>query len=120
MMAMRHGDTICYLCEKGRGNNHDCKTWSMLGMLVEHTLMLVTTIACMDLQQKGQGDKADYTQQITAMESTISGYSVQINKAMKLAIALDDIDVDELADTVRELKSKRDNAIIELEALQRK
>jgi len=120
MMAMRHGDTIRYLCEKGRGNNHDCKTWSMPGMLVEHTLMLVTTIAYMDLQKKGQGDKADYTQQITAMESTISGYSIQINKATKLAIALDDVDVDELADTIRELKRKRDNAIIELEVLQRK
>ena len=82
--------------------------------------MLVTTIAYIELQQKGQGNKADYTQQINAMESTINGYSTQINKATKLAIALDDVHVDELADTIKELKTKRDNAIIELEVLQRK
>lgn len=29
MMAMRHGDTIRYLCEKGRGHQNDCKTWSL-------------------------------------------------------------------------------------------
>ncbi|HHA1303510.1 recombinase family protein [Enterobacter chengduensis] len=120
MMAMRHGDTIRYLCEKGRGYHHDCKTWSLPGILVEHTLMLVTTIAYIELQQKGQGDKADYTQQINAMESTINSYSTKINKATKLAIALDDIDVDELAETIKELNANRDNAIIELEVLQRK
>lgn len=119
MMAMRHGDTIRYLCEKGRGNNHDCKTWSLPGILVEHTLMLVTTIAYINIQRKGGIDKEDYTQQMKNVESLIADISNRIGNGTRLVLAgLDD--VDEVIQQLKELKESRNNLVLELEILQRK
>lgn len=119
MMAMRNGDTIRYLCEKGRGGNHGCKTWSLPGILVEHTLMLVTTIAYINIQRKGGIDKEDYTQQITNVESLIADVSKRISHGTKLVLAgLDD--VDEVIQQLQELKDSRNNLVLELEVLQRK
>ncbi|WP_222863385.1 hypothetical protein, partial [Enterobacter hormaechei] len=72
MMAMRHNDTIRYLCEKGRGYNHDCKTWSLPGILVEHTLMLITTIAYINIQRKGGITREDYSHHISSTEELIA------------------------------------------------
>lgn len=119
MMAMRHGDTIRYLCEKGRGYNHDCKTWSLPGILVEHTLMLVTTIAYINIQRKGGIDKEDYTAQITSTEKLIEDISKRIANGTKLVLAgLDD--VEEVIQQLTELKDTRKNLVLELEVLQRK
>jgi hypothetical protein len=119
MMAMRDGDTIRYLCEKGRGGNHGCKTWSLPGILVEHALMLVTTIAYINIQHKGGIDKEDYTQQITNVESLIADVSKRISHGTKLVLAgLDD--VDEVIQQLQELKDSRKNLVLELEVLQRK
>ncbi len=119
MMAMRNGDTIRYLCEKGRGGNHGCKTWSLPGILVEHALMLVTTIAYINIQRKGGIDKEDYTQQITNVESLIADVSKRISHGTKLVLAgLDD--VDEVIQQLQELKDSRKNLVLELEVLQRK
>lgn len=119
MMAMRDGDTIRYLCEKGRGGNHGCKTWSLPGILVEHALMLVTTIAYINIQHKGGIDKEDYTQQITNVESLIADVSKRISHGTKLVLAgLDD--VDEVIQQLQELRDSRKNLVLELEVLQRK
>ncbi|MDF2784195.1 MAG: hypothetical protein K0S95_730 [Pantoea eucrina] len=119
MMAMRHGDTIRYLCEKGRGNNHDCKTWSLPGILVEHTLMLVTTIAYINIQRRGGVEKEDYSRQISNLESLIEDVSKKINNGAKLVLAgLDD--VDEVINQLQELKISKNNLVLELEVLQRK
>lgn len=119
MMAMRNGDTIRYLCEKGRGGNHGCKTWSLPGILVEHALMLVTTIAYINIQRKGGIDKEDYTQQISNVESLIADVSKRISHGTKLVLAgLDD--VDEVIQQLQELKDSRKNLVLELEVLQRK
>lgn len=119
MMAMRHGDTIRYLCEKGRGYQHDCKTWSLPGILVEHTLMLVTTISYINMQRKGGVKKEDYTQQISSTEELIADVSKRISNGTKLVLAgLDD--VDEVISQLSDLKEKRNGLILELEVLQRK
>jgi len=119
MMAMRHNNTIRYLCEKGRGYQHDCKTWSLPGILVEHTLMLVTTIAYINIQRKGGIKKEDYTLQITNTENQIEAIGKQISNGTKLALAgLDD--VDEVIEQIAELKETRKNLVLELEVLQRK
>lgn len=119
MMAMRHGDTIRYLCEKGRGYQHDCKTWSLPGILVEHTLMLVTTISYINMQRKGGIEKEDYTAQITSTEKLIEDISKKISNGTRLALAgLDD--VDEVIEQLQELKNSRSNLVLELEVLQRK
>lgn len=119
MMAMRHNDTIRYLCEKGRGYQHDCKTWSLPGILVEHTLMLVTTIAYINIQRKGGIDKEDYSHQIQSTEVLIDDISKKINNGTKLVLAgLDD--VEEVIQQLTELKDTRKNLVLELEVLQRK
>jgi len=119
MMAMRHHDTIRYLCEKGRGNNHDCKTWSMPGILVEHTLMLVTTIAYIDIQRNGIGDKDDYTQQIQNIEKLIEDIGVRISRGTELILSgLGSID--EVKDGLVKLDKERKNLNLELDVLQRK
>ncbi|MGR2854772.1 recombinase family protein [Erwinia sp. 1181_3] len=119
MMAMRHGQTIRYLCEKGRGYHHDCKTWSMPGMLVEHTLMLVTTIAYINMQRKGGIDKVDYSQQIANTEVLISQISERISRGTKLVLAgLDD--VDEVIQELQDLKAKKNQLTLEIDVLQRK
>lgn len=119
MMAMRQGDSIRYLCEKGRGKNHGCKTWSLPGLLVEHSLMIVTTIAYINIQRKGGINKEDYSLQISNMESVISGISTQISNGTKLVLAgLDD--VDEVINQLTDLKERRKGLILELEVLQRK
>ncbi|MCF2228614.1 recombinase family protein [Enterobacter cloacae] len=119
MMAMRHGDTIRYLCEKGRGHQNDCKTWSLPGLLVEHTLMLVTTIAYINIQRKGGVEKEDYTAQIASTEQLIEDISKKISNSTKLVLAgLDD--VDEVIEQIQELKESRSNLVLELEVLQRK
>lgn len=119
MMAMRHGDTIRYLCEKGRGNNAGCKTWSMPGMLVEHTLMLVTTIAYINLKRKGGIEKEDYTQQISSTESLINDIGARISRATSLVLAgLGN--VDEVVKQMQDLEQQRKNLTLDLEVLQRK
>lgn len=119
MMAMRHGDTIRYLCEKGRGHQNDCKTWSLPGILVEHTLMLVTTIAYINMQRKGGVDKEDYTAQISSTEKLIEDISKKISNGTSLVLAgLGD--VDEVIEQLQELKDSRSNLVLELEVLQRK
>jgi len=119
MMAMRHGDTIRYLCEKGRGYAHDCKTWSLPGILVEHTLMLVTTIAYMDIQRKGKISSEDYTQQITNTENLIAEIGTRISRATSLVLAgLGN--VDEVVTQIKDLEQQRKDLISELEVLQRR
>jgi len=119
MMAMRHGDTIRYLCEKGRGYAHDCKTWSLPGILVEHTLMLVTTIAYMDIQRKGKVSSEDYTQQITNTENLIADIGTRISRATSLVLAgLGN--VDEVVTQIKDLEQQRKDLISELEVLQRR
>jgi len=119
MMAMRHKNTIRYLCEKGRGNGNDCKTWSLPGILVEHTLMLVTTIAYLDLQLKGKSDKSDYTHQINNIESLIQDISTRISRGTTLILnGLGD--VEEVVTQIKELEAQRNNLTLELEVLQRK
>ena len=119
MMAMRHGDTIRYLCEKGRGYAHDCKTWSLPGILVEHTLMLVTTIAYMDIQRKGKVSSEDYTQQITNTENLIAEIGTRISRATSLVLAgLGN--VDEVVTQIKDLEQHRKDLISELELLQRR
>lgn len=119
MMAMRHSDTIRYLCEKGRGNAHDCKTWSLPGILVEHVLMLVTTIAYIDLQKKGNNQKEDYTQQIANTESLIADLGTRISRGTSLVLGgLGN--VDEVIKQIQDLEEQRKNLTLELEVLQRK
>lgn len=119
MMAMRHKNTIRYICEKGRGNQHDCKTWSLPGILVEHTLMLVTTIAYINIQRNGGIDKEDYTQQISNTEKLIEDISTKINNGTRLVLAgLGE--VEEVINQLQELKESRNNLVLELEVLQRK
>ncbi|HCM9117541.1 TPA: recombinase family protein [Enterobacter asburiae] len=119
MMAMRHGDTIRYLCEKGRGHQNDCKTWSLPGILVEHTLMLVTTIAYINMQRKGGVDKEDYTAQISSTEKLIEDISKKISNGTSLVLGgLGD--VEEVIAQLQELKDSRSNLVLELEVLQRK
>ncbi|EMQ1182349.1 recombinase family protein [Klebsiella variicola] len=119
MMAMRDGDSIRYLCEKGRGYNHDCKTWSLPGILVEHTLMLVTTIAYINMQRKGRVDKEDYTHQIQNIEELIIDVGNKISRMTKLVTnGLGDID--EVIKEMTNLDKVRKQYILELEVLQRK
>lgn len=119
MMAMRNGDTIRYLCEKGRGHLNDCKTWSLPGILVEHTLMIVTTIAYINIQRKGGVEKEDYTAQINSTKMLIEDISKKISNGTRLVLAgLGDLD--EVIKELQELKDSRSNLALELEVLQRK
>ncbi|WPO20551.1 recombinase family protein [Raoultella ornithinolytica] len=119
MMAMRHNDTIRYLCEKGRGYNHDCKTWSLPGILVEHTLMLVTTIAYINIQRKGGITREDYSHHISSTEELIADIGTKISRMTKL-VSSGLGDIDEVINEMGELDKVRKQYVMELEVLQRK
>lgn len=119
MMAMRHNDTIRYLCEKGRGYNHDCKTWSLPGILVEHTLMLVTTIAYINIQRKGGITREDYSHQISSTEELIADIGTKISRMTKL-VSSGLGDIDEVINEMTNLDKVRKQYVMELEVLQRK
>lgn len=119
MMAMLHRDSIRYMCGDGRRGNYDCRVWSMPGLLVEHTLMLVTTIAYIDLQRKGRAEGIDYTTQIESAEKLIADIGERINRATTLVInGLGNIE--EVQKQMLELNEQRKHLVSDLEVLQRK
>lgn len=119
MMAMRQGESIRYLCEKGRGNNAGCKTWSMPGELVEHVLMIVVTIAYINMNKNGAFDKADYSTQIVEIESALKDVSTSIVNLTKL-VERGLGNVDEIIDRISSLEDNRTNLKLELEVATRK
>jgi archaellum component FlaC len=119
MMAMLHRESIRYMCGDGRRGNYDCRVWSMPGLLVEHTLMLVTTIAYIDLQRKGRAEGIDYTTQIEGTEKLIADIGERINRATTLVInGLGNIE--EVQKQMLELNEQRKHLVSDLEVLQRK
>lgn len=119
MMAMRQNDTIRYMCCNGRTANFGCRVWSLPGLLVEHTLMIVTTIAYINLQQKGYVEQQDYTQQLESTEKLIADIGSRISRATTLVInGLGSIE--EVQSQLQQLSKQRANLVAELEVLQRK
>lgn len=119
MMAMVNGGKIRYLCEKGRGYNQGCKTWSMPGLLVEHTLMIVTALSYIQLQMKGKNQGEDYSQQIISTKALINDISTRINRGTTLILnGLGNNE--EVIKQLQDLDEQKKRLIIELEVLQRK
>lgn len=119
MMAMVDDGKIRYLCEKGRGYNQGCKTWSMPGLLVEHTLMIVTALSYIQLQMKGQTENEDYSQQITSTETLIADISTRISRGTTLILnGLGHNE--EVLKQLQDLDEQKKRLVLELEVLQRK
>lgn len=119
MMAMRHKDTIRYLCEKGRMGSNECKVWSIPGQLVEHCLMLVVTIAYINITRNGHAEKEDYTSKIKDTEESIKDISTRISNLTTL-IASGLGNVNEVVSKIRELDETRKKLTFELDVLSRK
>ncbi|WP_312210641.1 recombinase family protein [Pseudescherichia sp.] len=119
MMAMRHKDTIRYVCEKGRYGKNGCRVWSLPGELVEHCLMLVVTMAHIDMNQRGGVEKEDYTLKIKDAEQQVKDLSSRISNLTTL-VANGLGNVDEVIGTMRALDVQRNDLKLELEVLTRK
>lgn len=119
MMAMAHGDTIRYLCEKGRGGNHGCRTWSLPGQLVEHCLMLVCTMAYIHMNMDGGIHKEDFTLQINDVTGRIEDISKRITN-MTTLIANGLGNVEEIVNSIKGMDEQRKDLKLELEVLTRK
>lgn len=119
MMAMKHGNSIRYLCEKGRYKNDDCRAWSLPGELVEHTLMLVVTLSYIDINRNGMAAKEDYTAKIADVQSTIQDCSERISRLTGL-IAAGLGDVDDVVKSIRTLDNQKKHLVSELDVLTRK
>jgi len=119
MMAMTHNDTIRYLCEKGRGGNHGCRTWSLPGQLVEHCLMLVCTMAYIHMNMDGGIHKEDFTLQINDVTGRIEDISKRITN-MTTLIANGLGNVEEIVNSIKAMDEQRKDLKLELEVLTRK
>ncbi|MBS6438041.1 recombinase family protein [Pantoea sp.] len=128
MMAMRHKDTIRYLCEKGRAAGNlkskddklkklkGCRTWSLSGDLVEHTLMYAVTYAFI-YKNKDNKEKVDYEAQINATKEKILSVTARITNLTEL-ISAGLGNVAEVVESIKKLNEERQVLNLHLDKLQ--
>lgn len=128
MMAMRHKDTIRYLCEKGRAAGNlkskddklkklkGCRTWSLSGDLVEHTLMYAVTYAFI-YKNKDNKEKVDYETQINETKEKILSVTARITNLTEL-ISAGLGNVVEVVESIKNLNEERQVLNLHLDKLQ--
>ncbi|MEH8310184.1 recombinase family protein [Klebsiella pneumoniae] len=128
MMAMRHKDTIRYLCEKGRAAGNlkskddklkklkGCRTWSLSGELVEHTLMYAVTYAFI-YKNKDNKEKIDYETQINETNDKIVSVTARITNLTEL-ISAGLGNVAEVVESIKKFNEERQVLNLHLDKLQ--
>ncbi|MHB4774346.1 recombinase family protein [Klebsiella pneumoniae] len=128
MMAMRHKDTIRYLCEKGRAAGNlkskddklkklkGCRTWSLSGDLVEHTLMYAVTYAFI-YKNKDNKEKVDYETQINETKEKILSVTARITNLTEL-ISAGLGNVVEVVESIKSFNEERQVLNLHLDKLQ--
>ncbi|MCG7387332.1 recombinase family protein [Pantoea sp. ACRSB] len=128
MMAMRHKDTIRYLCEKGRAAGNlkskddklkklkGCRTWSLSGDLVEHTLMYAVTYAFI-YKNKDNKEKVDYETQINETKDKILSITSRITNLTEL-VSAGLSNVAEVVESIKKLNEERQVLNLHLDKLQ--
>ncbi len=116
MMAMKHKDTIRYMCEKGRMDSNGCRMWSFNALGIEHCLMLIVAYAYLDKNRKGIQYKEDYTSRITNKNDSIEAISKRITNTVEL-VSMGLSAITEVKELLSELDRQRTVLKTELDVL---
>lgn len=119
MMAMKHKDTIRYICEKGRMDSNGCRLWSFNAMGIEHCLMLVLTYAYIDQNRKGVQNKEDYSVLIQDKNTAIDSISTRISNTVEL-VSMGLSNVTEVKELLTDLNNQRTTLKTQLDVLMTK
>ncbi|MGQ6300415.1 recombinase family protein [Serratia sp. IR-2025] len=116
MMAMKHKNTIRYMCEKGRMDSNGCRLWSFGSLGIEHCLMLVLTYAYIDTNRKGVQNKTDYSTRIASKNEAIVEISKRITNTVEL-VSMGLSNVEEVKVHLQDLDKQRTVLKTELDVL---